>query len=96
MGVTNIPKTIFDRPQKVVYNTHNGKIAAEQVGRSRNRVISMLPCRSRTSGDLFDTTFSHSSYRKDLHVSFLLVVLGLVISAKLCLFYHTATETSGE
>jgi len=29
----------------------------------------MLPCRSRTSGDLFDTTFGHSSYRKDLHVT---------------------------
>ena len=37
----------------------------------------MFPCRSGTSGDLFDTTFGHSSYRKDLH----LAVVGLAAVA---------------
>ena len=35
---TNRPVAIFDRTQKVVYNTYSGKFAA--VDRSRNRVIS--------------------------------------------------------
>jgi len=64
MGVTNIPQTIFNRTPKVVYTTYNSSCGLEQ-----KRDI-MLPCHNRTSGDPFDTTFGHSSYRKDLHVTF--------------------------